>query len=204
MMVMLTLKTFSNWYIDYMTFSFRHFMRSQPFNCSLQREEAAPAIGSNPSSPTNPDSKNNDHHFDALQQQLGIGDDEMEAALEGDPIQIWKVPDYSSQWGFMVIGPCSGIAKKRPDGNYEITFQLAEKKLMSPKSFIYPYSQGEKPMLYDGEVKDQKMIITPEELQDIMATPFAGGAAPPPPMGGAPGMAPPAPPAGGMPPMGGM
>jgi hypothetical protein len=59
-------------------------------------------------------------------------------------------------------------------------------------------------MLYDGEVKDQKMIITPEELQDIMATPFAGGAAPPPPMGGAPGMAPPAPPAGGMPPMGGM
>lgn len=166
-------------------------------------------MGSAPSVPGNPDSTTNKYHLDALQQQLGIGDEEMTAAIEGEPIQIWKVPDYSRKWGFLVIGPCSGIAKQRPDGNYDVTFQLEEKKMMSPKGFIRPYRQGERPIRYEGEVKDQTETITSEELQNIMATPLsqgAGGA-----MGGPPGMGGAPPGMGGdmagsmpAPPMGGM
>lgn len=198
-----------------MQMSFRQFMKGQRFS-TLREDEAAPVGGAVPPSPSNPDDKTNAHHFDALQQQLGIGDDEMTAALEGDPIQVWKVPDYSSKWGFLVIGPVSAIAKKRKDGNFDITFQLKEKQLMEPKSFIRPYGPGMRPLRYEGKVEDQTETITAEELQDIMAMPLMGGGAPmgmgggpmggmgagaPPMMGGAPagGGAPM-----GAPPMGGI
>ncbi len=193
--------------------SFRHFMRDQYFPCSIREEEAAPSIGSSPSTPGNPDnSTTNKYHFDSLKQQFGIGDDEMTAALEGDPIQIWQVPDYSSKWGYLVSGPCSAIVKQRTDGNYDITFQLAQKKLMNPQSFIMPYKKGERPLKFDGEVTDQKEIISSEELQDIMTKPLATGGMPQgggmgadPSMGGAPPMGGPmGAPAGGVPPMGGM
>lgn len=165
---------------------FRQFMKEHPLSCHLREQDGTPALGSAPPSPVNPDNKTNKHHFDALQQQLGIDDDDLTSALEAEPIQVWKVPDYSAKWGFMVIGPCSAVVKQRPDGNYDVTFQLAEKKLMSPKSFIRPYKQGERPIRFEGEVTDQTETISAEELQDIMATPLMdlGQGMMPPAMGG--------------------
>lgn len=179
--------------------SFRQFMKHQYFPCSIHEQEAAPSIGSAPPTPGNPDNTSNAHHFDAMQQEFGIDDDDMTAALEGEPIQIWKVPDYSSKWGFVVAGPCSAIVKKRTDGSFDVTFQLSIKKLMNPKSFILPYKEGDRPIRYEGSVSDQTVTMSAEELQDIMAMPFEQGGAPAgmggPAMGGMP-------PAGGPPPMG--
>lgn len=141
-------------------------------------DEAAPAMGSAPSTSGDPNSTTNKYHISALQSQLGIGDDEMMSTLEGEPVQVWQVPDYSSKWGFMVQGPCTGILKHRPDGSFDITYQLAQKKLMEPKAFIRPYRQGERPISFDGPVTDQTETITPEELNDIIATPFKSGGVP--------------------------
>lgn len=185
--------------------SFRQFMATQHFPCNLREDEAAPSVGAAPPSPGDPDNKTNKYHFDMLQQQLGMDDEGLTAALESDPVEVYQVPDYSSKWGFSVIGPVSAVVQKRPDGNFSITYQLSQKKLMSPKSFILPYKQGQRPIRYEGPVEDKTEIISAEELQDIMTTAFQnGGAAPAGAMGGMPPGSPGAPPTGGMPPMGGM
>ncbi len=165
----------------HMKLSFRSFV-----------EDASPASGS-PSAPDNPKTTNR-YHFDAMKQQLGIDDDDFKAVLESEPIQIWQVPDYSSKWGFMVTGPVSAIIKRRSDGNYDLTFQLSEKKLLRPRDFILPYEKGERPVRFEGRIEDKTETVTARELQDMLAAPLAqGGAAMPGgPMGG-----------GGMPPMGG-
>lgn len=175
-----------------MAHTFRHFMKTNDFLCSIYEQDAAPAAGAAPASPENPDTQKstNKYHFDQIQQQFGIGDEELQAALEGGTIPVFKVPDYSDKWGYLVIGPCSATVKSRNDGNYEVTFQLVQKKLMSPKAFIQPYKKGERPLRYDGEIKDEMEIMTSEELQDLMAVAFgqsgsAGGGTPsaPPAMG---------------------
>lgn len=147
-------------------------------------------MGSAPNQPDNPDKKTtNKYHFAQLQQQFGIDDSPLKSALEGGTITVFKVPDFSYKWGYLVIGPCTATIKARNDGNYEVTFQLVEKKSMSPKSFILPYKKGERPLVYNGEIKNETQIMTAEELQDIMVLPFAQGGAPA---------------AGGMSPMGGL
>lgn len=182
-------------------------MRRHPINISIREDEAAPSMGGAPAAPGNPDSKTNKHHFDSLERGLGMDDEGMTAALEGNSITVWQVPDYSSKWGYLVSGPVDASVEKRPDGNYSVTYQLKQKKLMEPKSFTLPYKKGERPMYYNGPVNDETVIVGEEELQDMMVVPFAkvGGAQPgamggP---GGAPGGAPPggAPP-GGAPPGG--
>lgn len=152
--------------------TFSDFLHSKKCNFVFE-DEAAPSIGGE-SPPSNPDNVTNKHHFDSLQQQFGIGDEALQSALESDPIQVYKVPDYSEQWGFLVVGPCSAVAKKRSDGNFDLTFQLKEKKMMNPKSFIYSYKQGETPTRYQGSIEDQTVVVSNEELQDIMATPYSG------------------------------
>lgn len=175
-----------------MTRTFRQFIDANDFSCRIFEQDAAPVGGATPAQPENPDApkSTNKYHFDQIQQQFGIGNKELAAALEGGTVPVFKVPDYSDQWGYLVIGPCSATVASRNDGNYEVTFQLAQKKLLNPMSFIQPYKKGDRPLRFDGQVKDETVIMTAEELQDIMALPFgqAGGGVP----------------AGGMPPLGGM
>jgi hypothetical protein len=177
-----------------MTRTFRQFIEANNFRCSILEQDAAPPMGAVPPQPENPDAPKttNKYHFDQLQQQFGIGDSELAAALEGGTVPVFKVPDYSKSWGYIVIGPCSATVQTRKDGNYEVTFQLAQKKLMNPKAFIRPYKDGEAPVRHEGPVKDETVIMTAEELQNIMALPFDQQGAGAPPAGG------------GMPPLGGM
>lgn len=167
-----------------------------------------------PPSPDNPDGKTNKHHFSFLKGQLGMEDEDFDAALESGSTTIWKVPDYSHKWGFVVAGSCEADIEKRPDGNYNVRFRLAEKKRMLPHSFFYPRRPGEDPVEYEGPVTDQVEVMTAEELQDKLAEPLKAGGALPVSMGGpmdrpgglgsglmggSSGGAPPIPPAGGPP-----
>lgn len=167
-----------------MTRTFRHFIKSNDFYCSILEQDAAPAMGAAPAPPQNPASSSttNKNHFDQIQQQFGIDDSELQAALEGGTIPVFISPDYSKSWGFLVVGPCTATVVASKDGNYEVTFQLEEKKHMNPKAFILPYKQGETPVRYQGEVTNKTVTMTPEELQDIVAMPFTksagGGSAP--------------------------
>jgi hypothetical protein len=163
-----------------MTPTFRHFLKLNDFSCSLFEQDAAPSIGASPPAPVNPDNKpTNKHHFDFLKRQLGIGDDEMDSAIESTPIQVFKIPDYSDKWGYLVVGDCTAIASKRSDGNYDVTFQLFQKHIMSPNAFILPYKKGENPIVYKGDVEDETETVTEEELEDMVAAPFsAAGAIP--------------------------
>lgn len=160
---------------------FRHYVRLNPFRITLREDEAAPA-GGTPESPDNPSNTTNKYHFDALKQQLGIEDDELQAALESDSVQLWKCPDFSSKWGFMVVGPVNASLQERPDGSFNVTFQLRQKRQMSgSRAFIRPYEQGQRPMYYEGPVDDKMEIMRKEELADLMTAPLAHGGAP---MGG--------------------
>lgn len=168
--------------------SFRQFIR-------LTEEDTAPPTGM-PKSPDNPENKTNKHHFDSLQRHLGIGDDEMTSALEGDALTIWKIPDYSSKWGFNVSGPVQAELTKRPDGSFDVKYMLQQKKLMEPKAFTRPYKDGNRPFYYEGPIEDRVERMNAEEIQDAITAPYASMAADP--MGGMAGGI------GGMPPMGGM
>lgn len=163
-------------------------------------------MGASPPSPTNPDSgssKTNKHHWDTLQRQFGIDDESFDAVIEQGILDIWKVPDYSSKWGFVVNGPCSAQAEELPSGSYRVTFMLKEKKMMRPKDFFLPYHKQAPGQLnyYDGPVENKTEMMTREELQDAMAEPLKNGGAPA--GGGMPGGAPPGGAPGGAPPMGG-
>lgn len=180
---------------------FREFINQYPFVVSIFKEEAAPAMGTDNAPPSNPDNKNNDQHFDAMKGQLGMEDDDFDAALSSGSITIWMPRDFSEKWGFVVSGVLQADVNKRPDGMYDVLFHLKDKKLMMPKAFILPYKQGQRPINYNGPVEDKTEVMTPEELQDAMAKPLEGGgmaAGGGDPMGGM-GM----PSAGGTPPMGG-
>lgn len=195
-----------------MTLRFREFVRTTAFR--LTEDEAAPAMGSAPSAPTDPQKTNNAHHFDMLKGQLGMEDDDFDNAMETQSVTLWLPQDYSKKWGFEVAGSTQATVKKRSDGNYDVTFQLKEKKLMLPKSFILPYKKGESPINYEGDVDEKTVVMTAEELQNAMTTPFQAGNFQPPsggmggpgggmgapqggPMGGPPG-------GGAPPPIGGM
>jgi hypothetical protein len=171
-----------------MALTFREFMVLNDFNCSLFEQDSAPVSGAAPEAPENPDNKTtNQYHFSSLKRQFGMDDDSLKAALEGNSMPVFQVPDYSYKWGFLVIGPCTVVVKQRSDGNYDITFQLEDKKLMEPESFIKPYEKGERPIVYQDKITDKEEIITFKELQDMMAKPYAGmaaGAGAAPPMGG--------------------
>jgi hypothetical protein len=175
-----------------MALTFREFITLNDFNCSLFEQDSAPTSGAAPEAPENPDNKTtNQYHFSSLKRQLGIDDQGLKAALQGNSMPVFQVPDYSYKWGFLVIGTCPAVVEQRSDGNYNITFQLEDKKLMEPESFIKPYEKGERPIVYQGKITDKKETITPKELQDMMAKPFAGmaaGAGAAPPMGGPPGL----------------
>lgn len=169
--------------------TFREFVKSQMFPRMLWEDEAAPASGSAPSAPGQP-GKTNKHHFDGVQRQLGIDDKSFDAAIEGDSINLWKVPDYSARWGFIVNGPATASIKKTSDNSYQVTFHLKQKRLMSPKDFYMPKGNSKSLMYYDGPVEDQTVVMTQEELSDLMAAPFdnTGAAGMMPPMGGLGGM----------------
>jgi hypothetical protein len=158
-----------------MKLTFKQFLNINNFYCSIFEQENAPSIGGAPPSPENPNSNNttNKHHFDVIKKEFGIEDSEMNSALEGGSIPVFKVPDYSKQWGYLVSGPSFATVVARPDGNYEVTFQLSQKKLLNPNSFILPYKKGETPTKYNGEVKDEVVIMTSEEFQDMMALPYS-------------------------------
>ena len=170
-----------------MPFSFRHFIRANDFSCSLSEEEAAPAMGSDPANPSDPNkTTTNKHHFDFLKRQFGINDDDFVDAIEAVPVQIFKVPDYSDKWGFLVIGDCEAGATQRDDGNWQLTFMLSQKHSMNPNAFILPYRKGENPIIYKGKVEDKTEIVSEEELQDMIGGPLApltGLPSAPPPMG---------------------
>lgn len=196
-----------------MRLSFREFVRSRPIRIRMREEEAAPSSGGSPSQPSSP-GKTNKFHFDSLQRGLGIGDEEMQSALEQGNITVYNTYDYYSKWGFLVVGPTTAVVEKNDDGTFAVTFQLQQKQLMEPKSFIRAYEKGQRPIYYQGPVEDKTENMTEEELQDAMAKPLENGGAQPggggmgapggggmgaPPMGGG------APPAGGPPGgMGGM
>jgi hypothetical protein len=178
--------------------TFRDFIARQ----RLFEAEAAPPQG-NPTPPSNPDNTTNKYHFDSLERTFGMDDEGMDAALSGNSITVWKVPNYYSKWGFLVSGPVDVSISKRKDGNYDCKYQLRSKKQMEPLSFYLPYKQGERPLYYKGQIEDKTELVTAEELQNMMVEPFknmpAGGMGGPP-MGGAPpGGSPPM----GVPPMGG-
>lgn len=154
-------------YIDIMGMTFKDFICRHNFSCSLIEQESAPS-GETAKQPDNPRTTNK-HHFSFLKKELGIDDDSFDAAMEGNSIPVFKVPDYSKKWGFLVIGPCTATVEKRSDGNYLITYQLLDKHLMDPHSFIYPYKKGENPMIYNGDVEDKTETISAEEFQDILA-----------------------------------
>jgi hypothetical protein len=164
-----------------MTHTFKQFIKANDFSCSIFEQDAAPSMSGPSGAPENPDNKTtNKYHFDTIQQQFGIGDEELQAALENGIIPVFQVPDYSDKWGFLVVGPCSATIVASKDGNYEITYQLVQKKLMNPKSFILPYKKGERPLRFNGNIEDKTEIITPEELQDLMTVAYAQPASPPP------------------------
>lgn len=176
--------------------TFRHFMKSHSVGWSLlEQDSAAPPVGV-PDAPDSPGSTTNKYHFDTIGREMGMEDDDLNTALEDGIITIWKVPKYG--WGFRVTPPVQAQVEKQDDGNYAVTFMLVQKKLMSPKSFIMGYKQGQNPLYFNGEIEDKTETMTAEELQDAMVEPFAGGA-----MGGPMGSPPGGPPGMGGP-MGGM
>lgn len=145
---------------------------------TLFEDEAAPALGTN-SAPSNPDNKtNSSHHFDAVKDQMGMNDDDFDAALSTGSITIWSPQDYSQKWGYVVSGPVQVDVNARPDGMYNVLFHLKDKKLMMPRSFILPYKDGEKPILYKGPVEDKMEVMSSEEIQKAMVTPFKNGGMP--------------------------
>jgi hypothetical protein len=185
---------------------FREFIKQQPFSYSLREDEAAPAMGSGSSAPTNPDNKTtNKHHPEVIGKEFGIRDEDFSAALETDSVTLYgtKIPDFG--WDYRVAGPIQVSIEDRGDGGYEVTFPLAMMYQDNPKLFIRKYKEGENPMYWDGQVDDQTEYMTQEQLMDAWVEPFAGMGGDP--MGGG-GMG--APPMGGMgggmggPPMGGM
>lgn len=196
---------------------FREFVRTQPFKISLREEEAAPTPTAAP--PSSPETTNT-YHFDSLQRELGIDDAAFKGALEGGIHTLYKVPEYG--WGFRVQPPIQAMVKDKGSDQYEVTFMLTQKKLMNPKSFVYPYSTGHRPHYYEGEVEDKTETMNKEELADLIVPPLEsggmgggmGGMMGPPgmggpmgaPMGGPMGGGPPpgGPLGGGMPPIGGM
>jgi hypothetical protein len=171
-----------------MTITFRQFIENSNFSFSMFEQEAVPALGGAPESPANPDNikTTNKHHFDFLKRQFGIGDEDFADAIEAVPIQVFKVPDYSNKWGFLVIGDCGALATQRDDGNWDVNFMLSQKQLMNPNAFIFPYEKNETPVVYKGKVEDKKEIVTDEELQDMVGGPLAP--APSTPMAGPMGM----------------
>lgn len=173
---------------------FREFIRSQPFVCQLREEEAAPTAS--PESPKDPEqSKTNKFHFDYLQQELGIGDEEFKSALEGGIQTLYKVPEYG--WGFRVQPPVQATIIDKGNDQYQVTFMLKQKKLTNPKSFVLPYSQGQRPTYFEGDIEDKTVMMNKEELADLIVPPYeaaASGMGGMPPAGG--GMPPGAPPGG--------
>lgn len=152
-----------------MGMTFKDFICRHDFPCSLTEQEAAPS-GEIAKQPENPETTNK-HHFSFLKRELGIDDDSFDAAMEGNSIPVFKVPNYSEKWGFLVVGPCTAVVERSSGDNYLITYQLEDKHLMEPQSFIYPYKKGERPIVYKGNIEDKTETITHEELQDIMAKP---------------------------------
>jgi hypothetical protein len=177
---------------------FREFVR-------LSEEEAAPVPSAGPPpTPGSSGSTTNKYHFDAMQRELGIDDKAFKGAIEGGIQTLYKVPDYG--WGFRVQPPVQATIKDKGNGQYDVTFMLAQKKLMNPKSFLQPYQQGQRPNYYEGPVEDKTEPMNQEELADLLAPAYQGagmgggmGGAPPIGMPGMPAGGPPmAPPAGGM------
>lgn len=184
---------------------FREFIKQQSFSCYLREDEAAPAMGSGASAPTNPDNKTtNKHHPDVIGKEFGIRDEDFSAALETDSVTLYgpKIPDFG--WDYRVAGPIQVSIEDRGDGGYMVTFPLSMMHQDNPKLFIHKYSSEENPMYWDGQVGDQTEYMTQEQLMDAWVEPFAGmgddlmggGGMGAPPMGGMGGM--------GGPPMGGV
>lgn len=127
--------------------------------------------------PTNPDSGTTDkHHFDAMKMQMGIEDEDFDAALEGDVVSLYPPKEFAkSRWNMAIAGMVPAQVKKRPDGNYDVTFMLDTKKTMQPKSMFMPDQSGIKKTTYDAEVMQKTEILSPEELQGMMTPAYRGG-----------------------------
>jgi hypothetical protein len=185
-----------------MSSRFREFMARHPIQIRLREEDAAPVSGAAPPAPGNPDSPTDKHHFDALKFQLDIDDADFDAGLEGGVQQLWPSKEFTkARWNMEVAGMIPAMVKKRPDGNYDVTFMLDVKKKAQPKSMFYPDQKGMVKNTFDGDQQAGGVheILSAEELQGMMTPAFRAGGAP----GGAggPGGAPP--PGGSPSPMGG-
>jgi hypothetical protein len=151
---------------------FRQFINATPFRLG-EGAEAAPSMGGPPAPPSTPgQGDDNSHHPDMIKGQLGMEDEDYDTAMEDQSITVWLPQDRARQWGLQVAGSTQVTVKNRPDGNYDVTFQLSDKKTMLPKSFIFPYKKGEQPIAYKGPVEDKTVTMTPEELTDITTVPF--------------------------------
>lgn len=140
--------------------------------------EAAPSIGANPPE------KDNSHHFDFLKKQLGIDDESFDSVISTGEITLYKMPDYSRKWGFIVNPPVGTFVEKQDNGNYHVKFMLKNKKIISPKSFYLPYKKGDNPIYYQGPIEDKIEIMSEKELQDCIAKPYETPSQPQTPMGG--------------------
>lgn len=158
-----------------MTARFREFVNAKPF-CIKMEQEAAPS-GVSPTSPSNPDSgKTDKYHFDAMKMQMGIDDDDFDAALEDSVVSLYPPKEFvKSRWNMSIIGMVPAKVSKRSDGNYDVTFMLDTKKSMQPKSFFMPDQTKTKKDAYDSKVIEKKEILNPEELQGMMTPAYRGG-----------------------------
>lgn len=154
---------------------FREFIKQHSFSYSLREDEAAPAMGSGASAPSDPQNNTtNKHHPEVIQKEFGISDEEFSAALESDAITLYgtKIPDFG--WDFRVAGPIHVSIEDRGDGGYMVTFPLSQMYKDNSKLFIHKYSSDENPMYWDGPVQDQTEYMTQEQLMDAWVEPFAG------------------------------
>lgn len=155
--------------------------RFQEFVKFCEQEEAAPSAGT----PTPPSKPTNKYHFDFLKSELDIDDESFAGAMQGGVQTLYKIPDYG--WGFVAQPPIQALIEPRDDDMYDVTFLFSQS---NRKKIFHPYKAGDRPVPYEGEIEDQTVTMTKEDLSDCITPPLesmstAGPGMPPGgPMGG--------------------
>jgi hypothetical protein len=174
--------------------TFREFINKHDRRFQLREQEAAPAGGSAPP-PSDPEKKTSEPHLDFLGKELNAQTEDLEAAIQSGPLTLYgKIPDYSGQWGFKILPPIQAGVKKVGDDQFEVTFPFVQMYAQNRNQFV-TFRDGVM-YYYQGPVRNEKVVMTREELMNAWAEPLAGGGGGP--MGGPPGGM------GGAPPIGGM
>ncbi len=175
--------------------TFREFIHKYDWHFSLREQEAAPSGGSAPP-PSDPQKKTSEPHVDFLGKELNAQPEDIETAIQSGPLTLYgDIPDYSTKWGFKILPPIHVQIKKVGDDQFEVTFPFTQLYAMNRNQFV-TYRDGVM-YYYRGPVRDEKIVMTREELMKAWGKPLEGGG------GGAPMGAPPGG-MGGGPPIGGM